>query len=606
VPALTLIVLPGQTFVPFVGVTGLPTDQIKGVLFQATVIIADASFNQVDIDTGLVTITTTDPTDIEPGPAPINNGQATLNLRGDRLGTWTATANSPVTPPGVSSAYRVAARIVTVAGSGSSVSSGDNGQAIDAGVPIPYDVVEDIFGNFYVADGSVGSVRKVVPGGVITTLVSGLNTPTGLAVDTAGNVYVAEQMGHRVLRVSPLGAITVLAGTGTSGFLGDGGPATSARLNFPTDVVLGPTGQIFITDKNNRRVRMINGSGVISTIAGTGAAGSTGDGGLATSATFQQPAGLAVAPDGTVYVADQGAHRVRRFTVGGNITPVAGTGLSGFEGDGGPATNAKLASPFSIALSSDGLIIADTNNNRVRRVRLDNVIETLAGNGTGAFSGDNGPATAASLNRPLGVSVDLDGNVYVADTFNNRARMLVNGSGGPPPTPTPTPSQTRTPTATATFTPVTHTVTPSSTPTLTATATATHTPTVTSTPQPDADNDGLPDALEPTYGTDINNPDTDGDSCLDGREVFSPPVRGGDRDPAYFWDFFDVTADDVVDLADTLQVLQRFGQAHSAANALYDRNIPNAAKPWRSGEALNGVDISDAVTNLQQFGHGCN
>jgi hypothetical protein len=256
-------------------------------------------------------------------------------------------------------------------------------------------------------------------------------------------------------------------------------------------------------------------------------------------------------------------------------------------------------------LSSDGLIIADTNNNRVRRVRLDNVIETLAGNGTAAFSGDNGPATAASLNRPLGVSVDIDGNVYVADTFNNRTRMLINGSGGPPPTPTPTSSPTRTPTATATFTPVTHTVTPSLTPTRTPTGTPTNTPTITPTPQPDADSDGLPDALEPTYGTDPGNPDTDADGCLDGREVFGAVVKGGDRDPAYFWDFFDVTGDRVSDLVDTLQVLQRFGQAHGPANALYDRLIPDSLKPWRSGEALNGVDLADAITSLQQFGHNC-
>jgi hypothetical protein len=184
-------------------------------------------------------------------------------------------------------------------------------------------------------------------------------------------------------------------------------------------------------------------------------------------------------------------------------------------------------------------------------------------------------------------------------------RQLVAGGGGLPPTPTPTPSATRTPTVTATFTPVTHTATPTNTPTNTPSPTVTNTPTITPTAQPDADNDGLPDALEPTYNTNPNDPDTDGDSCLDGTEVFEPHTLGGERDPAYFWDFFDVTGDAVADLADTIQVLQRFGLAHSPATALYDRHIPDGNFPWRSAEDTNGIDLADAITSLQQFGDHC-
>ena len=356
---------------------------------------------------------------------------------------------------------------------------------------------------------------------------------------------------------------------------------------------------------------MIRG-GNISTVAGNGTAGSGGDGG-APPRQFDQPAGITAALDGTIYLSDQSAHRVRRFTVGGAISTFAGNGLSGFSGDGGPATSAKLASPFSLVIDATGLIIADTNNNRVRRVS-GGVITTIAGNGAGAFSGDNGPATAASMNRPLGVAVDVDGNVFVADTFNNRVRKLSAAAGGPPPLPTPTftPTRTSTPTATLTPTPtITNTPTPTptatSTPTPSPTPTITNTPTATATPAPDADGDGLTDAEEAFYGTNPINPDTDGDSCKDGPEIHAVVEFGGDRDPLYFWDFFDVTGDGGVDLADTLRVLQHFGHGHNddATDPLLDRSVPNPLKRWRSAAAIDGIDLSDALASLNQFGHTC-
>jgi hypothetical protein len=565
---------------------GEPFDQIKDTQFSADVYVVDSAFNVVTTATGTIELTTTDPTDIEPPPATLTDGHAALVIKPNTFGTWRATATGGPTAPGASDPYTVAARISTVAGNGSSRSSGDGGPATQAGVPIPYDVGADPLGNLYIADSSVGTIRKVDIAGTITTLTSGLNTPTGLAVDGSGNIYVAEQMGQRILKVNPLGIVTAVAGTGAAGFSGDNGPATLARLNFPTDVALGPGNAIFFTDKNNHRVRMIDSAGIISTVAGNGSAGSGGDGGLAAFASLDQPAGITVSASGDVYVSDQAAHRVRHFTMGGLIRTVAGTGLSGFGGDGGPATAAQLASPFSVVIDATGLLIADTNNNRIRRVKADGTIESVAGKGSGGYSGDNGPATSAQINKPLGVAVDLLGNVYLADTFNSRVRMLHRLGNGPPPAPTPTPSPTATPTVTPTFT-LTATATATPTHTATATPTRTVTPTATITPTP--------------------APDTDGDGCTDAQELGPDPNFGGNRDPLNFWDFFDVTRDRGIDLSDTLDILSYFGDPGlpGTPGDLRDRSIPDPLKPWRTADADDGVDLTDALVNLQSFGDDC-
>ncbi len=252
-----------------------------------------------------------------------------------------------------------------------------------------------------------------------------LNTPADLAVDTTGNVYIADAFNHRIRRVAPDGVITTLAGTGEAGADGDGGPATDARLRTPLGVALSADGVLYIADTYNHRIRAVTADGIISTIAGTGEAGFSGDGGPATDAQLAYPTGIAIAPDGAVYIADTRNHRVRKLAADGAITTVAGAGAPGFSGDGGPATLARLNSPRGVAVSADGtLYIVDRENRRIRMVADDGRITTVAGNGSSGFNGDRGDAVTASLRAPYGVAVDALGNVYIADSFNHRVRQV--------------------------------------------------------------------------------------------------------------------------------------------------------------------------------------
>jgi hypothetical protein len=208
--------------------------------------------------------------------------------------------------------------------------------------------------------------------------------------------------------------------------LGDGKHAFECTLNFPTDVALDAAGNRYIADKNNHRVRMVDKeTGIITTIAGTGVAGSTGDGGQAKSAQLNLPSGIAFDSAGNLYIAENGGNRVRKVTPGGIISTVAGNGTYGFSGDGGAATSAKLASPFGVAIDGSGnLYIADANNHRIRKVDGSGVITTIAGNGSPGFSGDGGASTEAKLDEPMGVAVDCAGNIAIADTYNHRVRRL--------------------------------------------------------------------------------------------------------------------------------------------------------------------------------------
>jgi uncharacterized protein (TIGR03437 family) len=332
--------------------------------------------------------------------------------------------------------------ISTVAGNGALPGgfSGDGGAAISAQLNAPSEVAVDSVGNLFIADRGNGRVRKVSRG-AITTVAGGasgsrdnspatdahLVYPTGVAVDLSGNLYIADYLGQSIRKVSN-GVITTIAGNGTAGFSGDNGPATSAQLYNPSSVALDSAGNLYIADTNNQRVRKVS-NGVITTIAGNGTPGVpgfSGDNGPAIDAQLSNPTGVAADSAGNVYIADFYPNRRIRKISNGVITTVAGGGsLAPGQGDNGPATNVELYQPTAVAVDSAGnLLIADVGNvNYIRKVS-NGVITTIAGNGTAGFSGDNGPATSAQLNYPAGIAVDSAGTVYVADQQNNRIRAL--------------------------------------------------------------------------------------------------------------------------------------------------------------------------------------
>ena len=254
--------------------------------------------------------------------------------------------------------------------------------------------------------------------------------PTGVATDGAGNLYIADSGNHRIRKVDSSGTITTIAGTGELGFGGDGGPASEGRLALPTGVAVDGAGNLYIADSGNHRIRKVDSSGTISTIAGTGELGFGGDGGPATDARLAAPTDVAVDGAGNLYIADSDNQRIRKVDSSGTITTIAGTGELGFGGDGGPATDARLAFPTDVAVDGAGnLYIADSRNHRIRKVDSSGTITTIAGSGEPGFSGDGGPATDARLARPTGVAVDDAGNVYIADTDNHRIRILTPAGG---------------------------------------------------------------------------------------------------------------------------------------------------------------------------------
>ena len=258
--------------------------------------------------------------------------------------------------------------------------------------------------------------------------------PAGIFIDRVRNVYIADSGWNLIRKVDSTGMIYTIAGwwnpfsysgLWAAGYSGDGGPALEAAMAGTTGIFVAASGDIYIADRENHRVRKVDTSGVIHTIAGNGNGGFSGDGGQAASASLYYPYAVFLDGAGNMYIADTGNNRIRRVDISGTITTVGGDGNEGFSGDGGKAISASLCLPLGIFVDSSGdLFIADTGNHRIRRVDSSGIITTVAGNGAMDYSGDKGPASAASLSRPSSIFVDSKGDLYVADTGNDRIRMV--------------------------------------------------------------------------------------------------------------------------------------------------------------------------------------
>ena len=355
--------------------------------------------------------------------------------------------------------------IRTYAGNGTSGFSGDGGPATSAQLSVPYGVaVHPITGDLYIADTMNHRIRMVSPSGTITTVAGNgtpgysgdggpatsaqLNGPTSVAIGNDASLYIADRQ-NNVIRKVLGGTITTIAGNGNPAYTGEG-VATAVSLNRPAGVGVTHSGTVIIADTGNHRIRSVNTKGSIHTIAGTGVAGYSGDHGPARLAQLNSPFGLHVvdAVELYIFVADTRNNRIRVITLRADFVDIltfAGDGGTGFGGDGGPAVMAQLNNPVGVWVDpfhESGTYIADSGNHRIRNVAPMGTISTFAGNGIRGYSGDGGPATAAQLNNPTGVSGNRDGLIFIADRVNNRIRVVTPGDVMPSPTPTPTPPAT--------------------------------------------------------------------------------------------------------------------------------------------------------------------
>ena len=336
-----------------------------------------------------------------------------------------------------------------VAGTGAAGYSGDGALATAATLDAPKGVAVDDAGDLFIADAGNNRVRQVAVNQTINTIAgtgvarlsgdggpataAALSEPEGIAVDAAGDLFIADTSANVIREVSPSGIITTVAGDGVAGFSGDGGPATRAELSDPTAVAVDSAGDLYIADFGNNRVRMVSPSGIITTIAGNGQLGDGGDGGPATAAPVDGPLDIALDQAGDLFLVDPFDGLVREVTTTGLIQTVAGslTTTPGANGDGGPATAATLTLPTGIAVDAFGdLFIANYGGDRIRAVNAAGIITTVAGNGVPGYGGDGGPANGplAEVNMPSGVATDAAGNVFIAD-YTNRLVRAVSSNG---------------------------------------------------------------------------------------------------------------------------------------------------------------------------------
>jgi len=336
--------------------------------------------------------------------------------------------------------------IYTVVGcKDSGAAIGDGVLATATRVLAPNSLAFDAGGTLYFADRDDHRVRKVSPSGVLATVAgtgssgsSGdggqakaaqINHPTAITFDSAGNLYIADFGNHRVRKVDTKGVITTFAGTGTDGFSGDGGPATQAQIDRPAGLAFDSAGNLYFTELDNSRLRRVDPQGVITTVAGGSASNTLGDGGPAAAAGLAGPTRVFIDRSDNIYIADAFHHRVRKVSPAGIITTVVGNGTQGSDGDGGAAAAASINAPHGVAIDFAGnLYIGELQGYRIRKVGLNGIITTVAGIGRKGDSGDAGPAKSAMIGGPGDVAVDAAGSLYILDRDNGRIRMVFRPS----------------------------------------------------------------------------------------------------------------------------------------------------------------------------------
>ena len=348
---------------------------------------------------------------------------------------------SGLLPYGSDHAYAgTGGEIYTVAG-GEYGDSGDGGMAVDAELSNLSAVAVDISGNLYIADTDNNKIRKVDTSGRISTvagtgdygysgddgaaIAAQLRSPSGVAVDDAGNVYIADKYNNRIRKVALDGTISTVAGMGENGYSGDNGPAVEAELSSPSGIAVDGDGNLYIADTGNSRIRKVDTTGIITTVAGKSDYGKfEGEGIPAVNAELYNPSAIAIDSSGNLYIADTYNNRIRKVDANGIISTVAGSsGTEGYSGDGGPAVNAQLNEPEGVTVDGSGnLYIADTDNNRIRKVNPNGIIITIVGTGTSGYSGDGGSGILAQVDGPAGLAMDSSGSLYIADKYNYALR----------------------------------------------------------------------------------------------------------------------------------------------------------------------------------------
>ncbi len=334
--------------------------------------------------------------------------------------------------------------IKTVAGTGINDCTGDGGPAISAAAGGIAGITTDAVGNIYLADANYHVVRRINTSGIInrvagsaaftpafsgdggSALSAELNYPNSIAINSSGELLIADQENHRIRKISTSGTITTVAGNGFPSFFGEGVTATTAQFGSPSALHMATWDDYYFYDAYNLRIRKVNASGIITTVAGDGTVGTGAEGVAATSTPVSSVSSIVTDASGNVYFTEQLKHRVRKISTSGTVTTIVGTGTAGYSGDGGMANVATLNRPVGLAIDASGnLYISEWMNHTIRKVTVAGTISTICGNGTAAFAGDGGPAISAQLRVPQAIAITSTGDLLIADYGNFRLRRIV-------------------------------------------------------------------------------------------------------------------------------------------------------------------------------------